>query len=1291
MSLAELRGVVGVGASAGGLEALSELVSAIPAQSGLAFVVVQHLSPDHTSIMGELLASHTTLPVLTIEDGMVVAPDFIYVIPAGPALKIASGRFQLVPRDTRKGLRTPIDVFLASLAEDFGEISCCVILSGTGSDGTMGLKAIKNAGGIAIVQEAMSARFAGMPDSAAATGLVDARLKPADVPANILSLLAHRDEIRNGDTRNAVYDAIAERLNNVIDLLATKESEDFSSYKPGTLVRRIERRMMLRLQPSIDGYYDLLTKDEEERRRLLQDFLIGVTRFFRDTKAFHALKEMVVAPLLARDQEKFRIWVPGCSTGEEAYSIAILFAEALREADDRREFQIFGTDIDMNALRHARTALYSEAVIDGMPSELVERYFTTVEGGHQINFRLRERVAFAPHNLLRDPPFSRIDFVSCRNLLIYLNTDGQNAVMPRFHYALKKSGFLFLGPSESVDGKGSYFTSVSRDYRIYRRNDATTVGFSALSGRRPLREVIPRQHVERGSIDAFDRAQPLQSYEAQVDQFFLSRHSAPFLVVNSDDQVSYISGTVSPYVRLAKGAPSARIEDLLTPEIRSIIRPLVSAVREKSAAVTETFPVTENGASHVVRITAESLPFSFGDVLVVLQPVDLLYNPDELKDTAGNRGSIEAAEQELALVRRRLTNAETGHAIAEQELRSANEELLSMNEELQSSNEELETSREELQSINEELETINAELSENNARLNEVNSDLKNVLDSTDIAKLILAKNLIVRRFTRSTRDILTIDERDVGRNVTDLKWHVDYPELPADVEKVETTLQVIERELRNERTGEYYEVRVRPYRSLDDKLDGCIITFVDITRRKTTERELQESREQLGAALAAGDLGVHVYYPQTNRLVWDDRMRDLWNVSSDRVIDYDLFMDRLHPDDREKTQIEVNKALDPSTGGQYLAEYRVMQPDGSAKWIRADGKMRFEDGKPERMVGTVKDITRRHEEEMQMRQYAARLELTYEVTGIGAWEWQMDGDVSTWSPTLYDLLKADRDIKPSLQAFSKFIVEEDRQRVKDDLDTALETDAMFDSQFRIIRGDGEKRVLVGKGRLIRDGAGKPTMMIGINYDVTEEVAREERRELLTSELNHRVKNSLATIQSIAAQTLRNSDDIDAFKTSFLGRLRAISKAHDLLVNGGANDANVADLVSSQVSPYAGAGRGQIKAAGPRIILGASVAHGLGLVLHELATNASKYGALSTEAGHVAIEWSSAERDGKPAIRMTWRESGGPPVTPPTRTGFGSMLIEKSLSHSIGGETTISYPREGVVVVIECPVRAEVN
>lgn len=1289
MNRQNLKAVVGVGASAGGLEALNELVEAIPERSGIAFVIVQHLSPDHPSIMDELLSSHTSLPVKKIEDGMSIQPDTIFVIPSGPALEVESGAFKFIPRDNQTGVRTPIDIFLTSLSEEFGELACCVILSGTGTDGTMGLKAVKSAGGIAIVQEATSARFSGMPDSAAATGVVDARLKPMDVPANLISLINHRDEIRNGNRKDDLYQSIERRLDSVIDLLANEDGQDFSNYKPGTLVRRIERRMILQMKEDIESYYELLASNQEERTHLLQDFLIGVTRFFRDPNAFDALTELAIEPLLKRDQDKFRVWVPGCSTGEEAYSIGILFAEAMRKADDRRELQIFGTDIDMNALRQARSATYSEAALHGVPEELIDRYFLTSQGNLQVDFRLRERVAFAPHNLLRDPPFSRIDFISCRNLLIYLNAEGQSSVMPRFHYALNKSGFLFLGPSETVDGKGNYFSAVSRDHRLYRRNDAASVGFSALSSRSTPRDMMPKRHIDTTQDYGFGSSRPPQDFEGQVDQFFLTRHSPPFLVVSADDEVRYLSGTLTPFIRHAKGIPSAKIEDLLSPEIRSAIRPLINSVRETAASDTEIAPFAREDAPQLLRITVEILPFSEGDVLVVLQPVEVAEDVNDLEERVSKLGSVEAAEQELSLVRRRLATAEAGHAVAEQELRSANEELLSMNEELQSSNEELETSREELQSINEELETINAELSENNKQLNEANSDLKNVLEATDIAKLILAKGLIVRRFTRTARDILSIDDRDVGRKVTDLKWHVDYPELSEDIAKVEATLQVIERELYNPSTASCYEVRVRPYRGIDDRLDGCIITFVDITRRKDAERNLRESREQLSAALEAGELGVYDYNLQTGELAWDKRMRELWGVPPNYQPEYEAVMQQLHPEDRDTIQAQVEAALNPENDGFFHAEYRVMQGDGSITWVRGDGQVKFDGDTPLRMVGLVKDVTREHEAEMRMREYTARLELTYEVTGIGAWEWKVDGDTSSWTPNMFDLLGCERDVQPSLDTFLGFVLESDRERVMHEVQTALHSEDVLDTQFRIMRGDGEERILVAKGRVIRDSSDQPEVMIGINYDVTEDVQKDERRVLLTNELNHRVKNSLATIQSIASQTLRHSEDMKAFKTSFLGRLHAIAMAHDLLINGGEKEASIRELIASQVLPYAPSSEGdRVRLQGPPVVVGASVAHGLGLVLHELATNASKYGALSTESGHVEIRWEKVNLKGDPGIRFVWQEAGGPEVSPPTRKGFGSLLIQESMSFNNAGATEIDYEAGGVRVTIEFPLRS---
>lgn len=772
--MSELPTVVGIGASAGGLEALQDFVHAIPNDSGIAYVVIQHLAPDQPSLMDKLLRAHTPVPVSRIEDGGAIEPDHIYIIPPGPFLEIEEDRFKLIEHKREEGVRTPIDRFFTSLAEAAGRKAFAVVLSGTGSDGTMGVRAIKSSGGIALVQESKSARFPGMPDSAAATGLVDFALRAQDMPGRIFDIVRHREQIEDDGGRENLLDAVEARLDEVLDRIEDEAGNSFAGYKPGTLVRRVARRMTLLRQRTLDGYLKTLESKSEERQLLTQDFLIGVTQFFRDPGAFDTLRDQVLKPLLESDRPGFRIWVPGCSTGEEAYSIAILVTELAEEMGDKRSWKIFGTDIDLDALRHARVGRYSEAAVETLGKERRGRFFTQDEDIWQLDSHLREMCVFAPHNLLSDPPFSKLDLISCRNVMIYLNADSQESLLPRFHYALNPSSYLWLGPSESLGRNERFFRTVHRGARLFRRDDSVSPAFSSLSaGRRRegpmgLRSgLTPEQQQPRSRDDV----------ESQSEQIFLQRRAAPFATINRQNEVVYVSEAMTSLVKPSRGTPSTALDDYLTADLRLPVHSALDEARETGLDAE-----VKNVVAHVgdtprlfdVGVT----PFGADSelMLVSLNEVRSRDMDKALDVDVSRRGEVH--EQELLLTRKRLSSLEKEFETSEQELRSANEELLSMNEELQSSNEELETSREELQSINEELETINAELSENNRQLTRANSDLKNLLESTDIATLFIDESDCVRLYTPELSRLFGVQERDVGRSIHDLASKVDYPEL---------------------------------------------------------------------------------------------------------------------------------------------------------------------------------------------------------------------------------------------------------------------------------------------------------------------------------------------------------------------------------------------------------------------------------------------------------------------------------------------------------------------------------
>ena len=579
--MAELPPIVGIGASAGGLEALKELVRAIPNDSGIAWVVVQHLAPDQPSLMDKLLGEHADVPVERIVDEGAIEADHVYIIPPGPFLEIAQGRFRLVEHEREEGVRTPIDRFFASLAEAIGRRAFAV-LSGTGSDGTTGVRSIKENGGVALVQDSGSARFPGMPDSAAATGLVDFVLRADDIPGRIIEIVEHRARIEADVGREGFLDEIEARLDEFLDPLEDEVGNSFSGYKPGTLVRRIARRMTLLRQRSIDGYVRTLAQREEERRLLAQDFLIGVTQFFRDPDCFDAVRREVLRPLLDTDVSSFRVWVPGCSTGEEAYSLAITIRELAEETGDRRSWKIFGTDIDHDALRHARSGRYPEASLEGMGAERREAFFNHSEEYWSVSPRVKEMCVFAPHNVLQDPPFSNLDLVSCRNVMIYLSSDSQESLLPRFHYALNPGGFLWLGPSETVGKSDRYFRTVNRQARIFRRDDRATIGYSALGQPQPRRRTAP-QAGNAFSLPSPKGKRTQEDIVATSEDAFMKRFAPAFATIGRSDDFLYVSDAMAAFVKPSRGATSTALDDFLAPELRLPVHSALDEARETQA------------------------------------------------------------------------------------------------------------------------------------------------------------------------------------------------------------------------------------------------------------------------------------------------------------------------------------------------------------------------------------------------------------------------------------------------------------------------------------------------------------------------------------------------------------------------------------------------------------------------------------------------------------------------------------------------------------------------------------
>jgi two-component system CheB/CheR fusion protein len=1284
--------IVAIGASAGGLEALEAFVHAIPNDSGLAYVVVQHLAPDQPSLLDKLLSAHTPLPVSRIEDGAEIVPDRVHVIPPGPFLEIADERFRLVEHAREAGARTPIDRLFASLAEAGGRRAFAVVLSGTGSDGTMGVRAIKANGGIALVQESDSARFPGMPDSAAATGLVDFILRPQDMPGRILEIVAHRRQIEEGGGRESMLETVAARLGEVLDRLQDTAGQSFAGYKPGTLVRRVARRMTLLRQSTLDGYLRTLDETPEERQLLTQDFLIGVTKFFRDPEAFDTLRDEALTPLFESDSTSFRIWVPGCSTGEEAYSIAILVAEMAEARGDTRSWKIFGTDIDLGALKHARKGRYADTVIDGLSDARRRQHFTRDEDTWQIASALREMCVFAPHNLISDPPFSKLDLVSCRNVMIYLNADSQAEVIPRFHYALNPGGFLWLGPSESLGRSERFFRTVRRGAKLFRRDDTASTAYSSLTAER--RRGTPPPAAVPGPRDRKPNGrQPAQDIESLTERMYLQRRAAPFATVNRQNEVLYVSEAMTALVRPAQGPTSTALDDYLASELRLPIHSALDEARETQAdAEVRNVVVEVDGAPRLYDVGVS--PFGQDSDLMLVSLTEVRQRDLDAVVKGGGRRN-EAQEQELLLTRKRLTTLEREYESSEQDLRGANEELLSMNEELQSSNEELQTSREELQSINEELETINAELTENNRQLTRAYSDLKNLLESTDIATLFIDDADCVRLYTPELGRLFGVQDRDIGRPIHDLASKVDYPDLGADAARVRRTLRPVERELRIEATDETFQARLRPYRTVDDRLDGVVITFVDITARKRNERQLEENARVLGQQYAeletlydTAPIGLNLLDRDLRYLRINERLAEINGLPVEAHIG--KRQEDLLPD-AHAAVVEVQRQVFRTGKPAYGLEIRAETPaePGRIREFLVDYYPVFGGTEVVAIGSCVREVTAEREMQRRIAESEARLSFALENHHLGAWDVDLaTGQVETTA--LHNRIFGFEEPVDAWEAerTTDFVLEEDQPAVRAAYEEAIATGGHLVLNYRIRRLDGAIRWVEIQGRPVMDADGRPVRFAGTIEDVTERLEAERRKDILLAELEHRVKNILATVQAVARFTGRIARDKDEMVEGLVGRLAAISRTHDALTEGGWRARRLGELLQAEVSPYVDPAAERFDYRGDDVWLDPAMALSLGLAIHELTTNALKYGALSADRGKIEVTVTGV--DGK-LRRFDWVEVGGPRVRAPEREGFGMFLIEKVLATELNATIDVRYMAGGLrcSITLEAQERSE--
>ena len=842
-----LMPVVGIGSSAGGLEALELFFANLSHETGFVFIVVTHQLPGHVSLLPDLLSKFTNMPVLTAEDGIYLKSDHVFVCPPGKNLALLNHRLHLVDCQKHDSAHLPIDFFLRSLAEDIQEMGVGVILSGTGTDGTLGLKAIKGASGMTMVQDPKTAKFDGMPSSAIALGDVDFVLPPEKMGSQLI-------QYSKGPYFKSIYSAkpetlvASEPIQKIFLMLRNRTGNDLSAYKPTTIKRRIVRRMNIHQIKNPDNYIQFLQENPVELDKLFKELLINVTSFFRDAEAFEALSDLALPKLFEGkpDNTELRIWVAGCSSGEEPYSLAILLKEYMAKTGHSLRFQIFATDLDEWSITRAREGIYPIGIAADVSPDRLQRFFKLEDGQYRISKEIRDTVIFATQNLIQDPPFTRVDLISCRNLLIYLNAELQKEIFPQFHYALNPGGILFLGSSESIGHFDNLFLAIDKKWKLYqRKNTRATFLVSKLSqfstsigGFSRTQLTVPGSEIQESNL------------ARQIERLLLNCFVPVSVIINEHGSIIYIHGRTGKYLEPSAGQPNMNIIEMAREGLRL---PLVSSLRlaakkGETEIISSGLRVKTNGDFETIDLKLKKIidPEALRDFFLVsfypattenkVQPADSIKTDSILINKADEK---EQLEQELFFTKESLRTTIEELETANEELKSTNEELQSINEELQSSNEELETAKEEMQSLNEELNSVNSELQAKIETLSDTHDDMQNLLNSTDIATIFLDGHLKIKRFTRQATAIIKLIDGDVGRPLEDLVSTLKYDHLIDDAKTVLKTLVHKDTEVQTV-NDEWYLLRILPYRTAENMIDGLVISFVDISRLKKAEQSAQ-------------------------------------------------------------------------------------------------------------------------------------------------------------------------------------------------------------------------------------------------------------------------------------------------------------------------------------------------------------------------------------------------------------------------------------------------------------------
>jgi two-component system CheB/CheR fusion protein len=954
--------IVGIGSSAGGLEALELFFSNVPSGTNMAYVIIQHLSPRHKSIMAEILMKYTQMKVLQIEDNQEIKPNHVYLNPPDKNVVILNTRLHLTEPTQAHGVNLPIDCFFRSLAEDQGENAICLILSGTATDGTLGLKAIKGEGGMAMVQDPESAKYAGMPSSAIATGLVDFILPVEKVPAELVKYVKHPyiespERIRSGKQQFRSY------VQKILASIRTSTGHDFSNYKQTTIRRRIERRMAVHQIDSIEKYDTYLHRTPAEISILFKDLLIGVTSFFRDAEAFEVLKAKVIPGLIKNKnpESPLRIWVAGCATGEEAYSIAILFAEVMDKLKKQVNIQIFASDIDNEALDVARMAVYPDSIAADVSSERLGRFFIKEDDTYRIKKQIRDMVVFADQNVIKDPPFSRLDLVSCRNLLIYMETVLQKKILPLFHYTLMHQGILFLGTSESIGEFSHLFSPVSAKWKIFKYKEYVLERMIDYP-RTPLYDVLPTpQGFEEKGVPTVADIHNL------AERIILENYAPPCVLINEQYEILHFIGQTDRYLATPTGKASFNILKMAREGLKyKLSTALHKAVKQKKTIISEGLKIKHNKRFRRVDLVVRPLTesgFTQGFMLVMFE--DKTYPEPVARKKTARKDKVDpyvvSIEKELQSTKEYLQTTNEELETSNEELKSTNEELQSVNEELQSTNEELETSKEELQSTNEELVTVNAELQKKVEELSGANNDINNLLASTEIGTIFLDINLRIKRFTPAITKLFNLIQTDIGRPVGDITANIQLDDLLEHAQQVLDTLVRQEVEVQD-KMGNWYSIRTAPYRTLENVIDGVVLTFVDIGKLKQVE-----DLNRLATVVLDSNDAITIQDFDYNIVAWNNGAQQMYGWSQAEALKMDIR--RLVPKGKMKELEDVTNKLKNGESVNSFETQRICKNGKKLNvWLTVTA-LKDGSGRPVEIATTERDMS----EIMQLRETSAK------------------------------------------------------------------------------------------------------------------------------------------------------------------------------------------------------------------------------------------------------------------------------------------------------------------------------